>query len=446
MKKSIPLLVALVSAVSPAKVDAVKNIRIRNSNFGKKIRNDLDNNRRFRKRLHRKGFGNSASIGSKYSYDKNVILRAKKIVANNPGGKWQVRKINGKEVAIYVVSGVTLISVPLIYLLARPTTKGKIGKQFDSLIIPGITDFFENYDSMSKFLKTKFPKAVNILKKQPALTTLDAKSDVMIIGDVHGTTEVLKELIPKISDFLNENNTNSVVILGDFIDRHTEGSDASIYAVFYFSYLLKKFPGRLRILKGNHEDVVHGHMGSLGPEGSDWWCDSLQEFMYELPIACIIFHNGKKYFAVHGGIDDRLEINNNNNSNLKKRLLKNKELTRDKDIIDTLESRLMWNDFWDSYEGYTNDKRRNRCSEEKTSKFLEKHGFSAIFRGHNPFEKPVLRTEKGKHVVTVHSNSVIGKHKRHELNARIAYIKDNDIKLDYFLDDKVIDIKDWDKS
>ena len=206
---------------------------------------------------------------------------------------------------------------------------------------------------------------------------------------------------------------------------------------------MRLYPDRVRIIRGNHENVKFGHDGSLHPNLCPWWCKNLENCMSELPIACVISHTGKKYFAVHGGIDDRLEINKNGEStNLKKcRILNDKKCTREENIKKSLESRMMWNDFWDSFKGYGgNDDRRHRCAKEETSEFLTKHKFSAIFRGHNPFERPVLHVDDVGYVVTVHSNSVIGTNERPALNARVAYIRNDGIKLDYFFDNKVIDV------
>lgn len=467
MKKSVSILIALLSIVSSVKIEAQHGVNIGNSNLS------TNRNIQFNKGLKRLYDGRKLKSNDRlYPLRRrkiaNDISRAKEVVKNNPGGEWKVRKVNGKKIVYYSVGGITLISVPfIVYLVIKLAKKpegidisastekykehyDKISKEFFSLINEnGVMDFLKDYNSMVAFINSELPKVTEILKKQPALTTLDAKADVMIIGDVHGTTEVLKYLIPKTWEFLNKNNKNSIVILGDFIDRHVGDRDDGIYVASWFFRLARKYPNRLRILRGNHEDIKYGCNSSLHPYLCPWWCKNLEDCMSELPIACVISHNGKKYFAVHGGIDDRLEISKDGkSSNLKKRhILKEESLTNEKTIKESLTSRLMWNVFWDPLVEVTkNNDRRHKCTEEETSKFLTKHGFSAIFRGHNPFEKPILCAGNVGHVVTVHSNSVVGPKARPALNARVAYIKNDGIKLDYFFDNKIVDVNeniDW---
>ena len=292
-----------------------------------------------------------------------------------------------------------------------------------------VADFLKNDDSMKLYIENELPKVTNMLKQQDALTILDAKADVMVIGDIHGTTEAIEYLIPETYKFLNENKKNSVIILGDFIDKHdNESKDDSLKAALWFFNLVKLFPDRVRILRGNHESVKYGLSKSL----EKYWCKNLEDCMNELPIACTIFHNNKKYFAVHGGIDTRLEISKDyKKSNLKKIPLYSHGKEAD-NAIGSLEFQLMWNDFQ-----YSGIPERKFCDKKTTLDFLNKYNYSAILRGHDAYINPVLYGV----VIVVHS--VMFARDNFDLHARIAFLTNDGIKMKYYSDNIVKNIREF---
>ena len=225
---------------------------------------------------------------------------------------------NKKNIIATLAAGVPAITFGAIFLHDFCKKNNLLFNLASSSELPTshVTNFLKNNNSMELYIKNELPKVTKILKQQNALTTLNAKSDVMIIGDVHGTTEVIEYLIPETCEFLQKNKKNSIVILGDFIDKHdNKNQDDSLKSALWFFNLVKLFPDRVRILRGNHESMKYGLSRSL----EKYWCKNLEDCMNELPIACTIFHNNKKYFAVHGGIDSRLEISQDlKTSNLKK--------------------------------------------------------------------------------------------------------------------------------
>ena len=148
--------------------------------------------------------------------------------------------------------------------------------------------------------------------------------------------------------------------------------------------------------------------------------------MDELPIACTIFHNNKKYFAVHRGIDIRLEISKDyKKSNLKKVPLYSHGKEAD-NAVGSLEFQLMWNDFQ-----YSGIPERKFCDKKTTLDFLNKYNYSAILRGHDAYINPVLKLDDEKYVITVHSVTFVPDNA--DLHARIAFLTNDGIKIKYYL-------------
>jgi len=363
-------------------------------------------------------------------------------------------------IPVFILGGIILTKLPSD---SGPSTG------FESLI-PGVTDFLKNEETMKSCIQNELPKVTEILKQQKALATLDAKGDVMIIGDVHGTTEVIKYLIPETYNFLSSNKNNSVVILGDYIDTHGKPErDDSLVAALWFFNLIKLFKDpkdpdesniRVLVLRGNHESARYGFYDSL----KKYWCDNLENCMSELPIALTIFHNNKKYFAAHGCIDPKLEIKNNGkDSNLKKIPLFSKDLfgvhggldeklnakeKAEKAVAQSIEFNLMWHRIRTHEDGdkmvsaYQQMLCKDYLPPSSVRKFLDKFGYSAFIKGHDGDMQPVLELGNGKRVITVHSITLVPGDEN--LHARVAYITNDGLKIKYFLDNnRTVEIKDF---
>ena len=89
-----------------------------------------------------------------------------------------------------------------------------------------------------------------------------------IVGDIHGTVELLKKLLDKIDKELNAHD--KLIFLGDYIDRG-KNSKQTIELLLQFH---NSYPEQVVFLKGNHEDwllnTYHNysiHSWLLGMEG-----------------------------------------------------------------------------------------------------------------------------------------------------------------------------------
>lgn len=408
------------------------------------------------------------SVITSFSCGANACFAHSKVVENkNSNNLKDIIVENGNVIGVSLAIG-----IPAIVIAAIIYHNANIPSSGFELLVPGVTDFLKNEEStdflkneesMKLYIKNELPKVTKILKKQNALATLDAKGDVMIIGDVHGTTEVIKYLIPETYNFLNSNKNNSVVILGDYIDTHGKPErDDSLAAALWFFNLIKLFPDRVRVLRGNHESARYGFYGSL----KKYWCDNLENCMQELPIALTIFHNNKKYFAAHGCIDPKLEIKNNGkDSNLKKIPLISKYFfdgrggigeklnakeKAEKAAVKSIEFNLMWS----RIRAHEKINKTNilallfgvddsqKLPPSSVRKFLDKFGYSAFIKGHDGDMQPVLDLGNKQYVITVHSITLVPGDEN--LHARVAYITNDGLKIKYFLDNnRTIEVKDF---
>lgn len=71
------------------------------------------------------------------------------------------------------------------------------------------------------------------------------KGDDCIIGDVHGNLELLKSTVKELGKY------DRLIIVGDLVDR---GKD-SAGVITYINQINKKSPGKIEVIRGNHEDM-----------------------------------------------------------------------------------------------------------------------------------------------------------------------------------------------
>jgi predicted phosphodiesterase len=97
---------------------------------------------------------------------------------------------------------------------------------------------------------------------------LPSRYDYIIIGDVHGCIDELKQLliqngfiINKEGFILSSSSTKSIVLLGDFIDKSSHQKIAETIDFIYKNYYhLNQNRQRLYLILGNHEDKVYRYI------------------------------------------------------------------------------------------------------------------------------------------------------------------------------------------
>lgn len=74
---------------------------------------------------------------------------------------------------------------------------------------------------------------------------------IIAIGDIHGCSDLLKELVEGLIKFNPE--TDKLIFLGDAIDRAPDSKGV----ILYLQSLRGKYPDNIVLLKGNHEDMAY---------------------------------------------------------------------------------------------------------------------------------------------------------------------------------------------
>jgi serine/threonine protein phosphatase 1 len=119
--------------------------------------------------------------------------------------------------------------------------------------------------------------------------TLNAKTRLYVIGDIHGRLDLLDRLIDAIKRDVDEyGNDCLTVTLGDYIDRGPNSRGV------IERLLANPFPGNYVALKGNHEAILEKFLDQPGV-GGQWrhlgWLETLHSF--GVPVASLMV--GRNY-------------------------------------------------------------------------------------------------------------------------------------------------------
>jgi serine/threonine protein phosphatase 1 len=115
------------------------------------------------------------------------------------------------------------------------------------------------------------------------------------IGDVHGCLFQLKELIQKIKDFYNDDDT-FFIFLGDIIDR----GPYSVETVRYVKEMVES--GKAVCIRGNHEDM---YLSGKPYDDSVILGEEEIRFLKSLPE----HYETTNHYFVHAGVDPLTSLN-----------------------------------------------------------------------------------------------------------------------------------------
>lgn len=210
--------------------------------------------------------------------------------------------------------------------------------------------------------------AINIFMKQPMLLELEAP--IKVCGDIHGQFRDLLTLFG-FGGFPPDSN---YLFLGDYVDR---GKQSIEVICLLLAYKIK-YPENFFLLRGNHEASavckIYGFFDECKRRYNTKIFKLFTDVFNTLPVAAII---DDKIFCCHGGLSpDLLHIGQIRN------------IQRPVDIpVQGLLCDLLWSD--PSLEmGWTANDRGVSFSfgADVITKFLRKHDFDLIVRGHQVVE------------------------------------------------------------
>ena len=144
------------------------------------------------------------------------------------------------------------------------------------------------------------------------------------IGDIHGKFNLLKSLIE--TQIIFDPGTDTLVMLGDYIDR---GKD-SAKVIRYVCNLRDMYPGRIILLKGNHELTASQYLKANEEQDLLTWkmmggnetivsfggLSNVKNVLMPFIASLSIYHETEKHVFVHGGIPFGLDLKTATESDL----------------------------------------------------------------------------------------------------------------------------------
>ncbi|RWR94635.1 serine/threonine-protein phosphatase PP1 isozyme 8 [Cinnamomum micranthum f. kanehirae] len=211
--------------------------------------------------------------------------------------------------------------------------------------------------------------ARRIFLSQPVLLELHAP--IRICGDIHGQYSDLL----RIFECGGFPPTSSYLFLGDYVDRGKQSLETICLLLAYKI----KYPSKLFLLRGNHEDAKINKIYGFYDECKRRFNVRLWKIFTDcfncLPVAALI---DEKILCMHGGLSP--ELHNLNQI---------RDIERPTDIPDSgLLCDLLWSDPNSSIEGWGESDRGVSCNfgADKLQEFLDKNDLDLICRGHQVVE------------------------------------------------------------
>lgn len=230
------------------------------------------------------------------------------------------------------------------------------------------------------------------------LTELEIPENLVVVGDLHGDFQSLKQIMHDIGfeNFLSNTN-NKIVFLGDYVDR----GSSSIEVLHYVCDLKHKYPDSVVLMRGNHEspsefpflshDLPIKIQERFGQDGDFVYRKILEVFQLFTLITII----DNKISLIHGG-PPVLQGGNY------KELVSNASQTYKHD--NTLEE-ILWNDPRSLESGIQYETSRRKFGKhfgsEISRKWLNVSGTCTIVRSHEPCH--MFRIDHDNMVMTIFS-------------------------------------------
>ena len=235
----------------------------------------------------------------------------------------------------------------------------------------------------------------------------DSSSEVVVVGDLHGSIQSLHSVLQLIGDI--GPNGKTVVFNGDFVDRGSQ----SLEVICILLLLKLAYPHHVFLLRGNHEDPliasVYGFRDEIKGKYPASSIDDLWESIANVFTAFPLAAQTKTALIVHGGLpsadfslDQLSAITPSERAQFKSPAVEATSET----------ARLVQNCLWsdpDPTLGNAVEANPRGCGvrfgRTVARKFLEKNGLQYLIRSHEPVEDgvEVMQCGHGRSVITVFS-------------------------------------------
>jgi len=216
------------------------------------------------------------------------------------------------------------------------------------------------------------------LARQPSLVRVHGR--VIVVGDTHGDIYSSSSAIER---YLDDECT--FLFLGDYVDRGPYQLENLIFLI----RKLNELPGRLILLRGNHEtpemNKWYGFYDVVSRRYGPQIYDHFLSFFAQLPFSAIV---NEQFIAIHGGIARSLRT-------MRQLAALPKGVASPTGML----AEILWNDPDDSIDGFAPNLRGPgtfRYGRQVVSDFLETNGLRALIRSHEPRSEGVSVEMQGK--------------------------------------------------
>ncbi len=227
------------------------------------------------------------------------------------------------------------------------------------------------------------------------LILADSKGSVLVVGDLHGDLDSLKEVLEKAQSIHHGiSSDQKIVFMGDYGDRGP-------YSIEIYYVLLKLkilHPDSIIMMRGNHEAPIELSFSPYDLPGQTLklFGTDAQEVLLNLEDLFNYFYLGMivsdKYVFIHGGVPSMADKTDD------------LAFARKKHPAESHFEEMLWNDPRDDFKGSAQSTRGygRIFGEDVTSNFLNIVGASVLIRGHEPCDG-VKVSHDGK-VLTIFSS------------------------------------------
>ncbi|CAF0811670.1 unnamed protein product [Brachionus calyciflorus] len=304
-----------------------------------------------------------------------------------------------------------------------------------------IESFRNNQRLHAKYALQIIEDAIQAFQYYPNITEcniLPSSNGAVIVGDLHGS---FKDLYYIISKYGVPGQNYFFIFNGDFVDRGPQQSE--VLLTILYAYLMN--PSKVFINRGNHEDLTLNITPSSYPNfkkdtqlkfNKFGLCifNEAQRLFKCLPLATCVQNNvGLRYFVVHGGVSNRIDLN----------LIRSSQFNRfyystsnsNQQISD-----LLWSDPNKTINGCISNTNRGVATffgPDVSEYFCALHRFNGIIRSHEV--RPNGFSQDHKYCYTVFSSSRYCGGSNH---GAVIVIKTNSHNIEYTSFDLPILIKD----
>ena len=231
------------------------------------------------------------------------------------------------------------------------------------------------FQNISQILR----KAEEIFKEENLLLEFnldDSKSEIYVIGDIHGNLDTLLRLIK----IIGNKNPEYVIFLGDIVDRGIKQLECLILILA----LKIRYPNKYYFLVGNHETLEmnqqYGFFQEFMTKFNDQKkFDEILAVYNALPFCALI---NKSILCLHGGIPEDIEILS------KLRGLKPKDIVLVFKSIAKSLMQIMWNDPKSGLKGFSESFRGPGIKffgEDVFDSFIKENNLKYLIRSHEIF-------------------------------------------------------------